>query len=138
MVAALGQAYRGDDAVGPMVLERLDGLRCVRLAEPSLLVDLLPTVGRVVLVDAVVDGGPPGRVLVLDEAALAEQPLMSSHGISVPQAIGLARALSEDCGEVVCVGITIAPPGPIAEGLSPEVEAVIAEAAQRVREIVDA
>lgn len=100
-VIGLGRRFAGDDAVGPMVIDALRIAPGVKselheAPDPSALVDLLRTPAEVVLVDAVVGDRPPGTVELLTPEVLAAtgSPAMSSHGISVPLAIELARTLA--------------------------------------------
>jgi hydrogenase maturation protease len=128
----MGSLGGGDDGVGPAVLEALRpaGVDAV-WGDPSRLVEALMEPGRVVLVDAV-RGPTPGRVHVLREDQLAG-PLcpVSSHAMSVPQAVGLARVLAPDGAVLVVVAVEIAPPSP-GVGLSPLVQAAVPHAVAAV------
>lgn len=133
-VIGIGQPAAGDDGVAWAVVEALrreplpDGvaLQCVR--EASALVPLLE--GRVVLIDALL--ADPGDIHLLDEHELDSAAMcrLSSHGISVPEAIGLARALGQD-SQLSIVGIGIAPPQPTPT-LSPAVAAAVPAAVRAV------
>jgi hydrogenase maturation protease len=102
--------------------------------EPSALIPLLgETQGRLVIVDAVL-ANPPGQVLALDADALEARGLasVSSHGLSVGQALALARATtSQDASvpEVRVVAVTTARPIRGTQGLSPAVAASVPRAA---------
>ncbi|MHC4393574.1 MAG: hydrogenase maturation protease [Planctomycetota bacterium] len=140
VVVGVGQASRGDDGVGLAVIEELrargavPGVRLEIIAEPSALIDILGD-GRarqVVVVDALVGGGRPGEVrrLEADDLEGAGARPLSSHGVSVAQAIGLARVLSGPAAAaVVLVGIVIPPPGPMGPGLTPAVAEAVPRAA---------
>lgn len=136
LVVGLGQARAGDDAVGLRVLAALagrdlpPGVRAVRAADPSALPLLLDGPDRAVLVDALLDPGPPGRVLVLAADALAGRPALGTHGLDVPAALELARALGASAaGSVQVVAVTIAAAERFTDGLSPAVEAAVGPAA---------
>ena len=150
-VIALGQRFAGDDGVGLVVLEALrEALRGARLPESvellaapdaSRLVELVQFDGEVVIVDALL-ADPPGRVLLLDEPALARlgPGRLSSHGLGVAQAIGLARALAPAliARRFQLVGVTIAPPRRGESSLSDEVARALPEAVARVRTLIGA
>ncbi len=134
LVIGLGNPLMGDDGLGLAALERLG--REWRVPAEVRLVDggtwglrLLPDIeeaGRLILIDAIEAGVPPGRLVVLERDAL---PRFFAHKLS-PHEIGLREvlALAELRGrlplEVVAIGVQ---PGAVAlaPGLSPEVEAAI-------------
>ncbi len=139
-VIGLGQRLGGDDAVGLVILERLRAggvppeVELFEAAEPSCLVHLLQTTRPVVVVDAVVGAGPPGDVVDLDAndvGAASDRPL-SSHGLDVIRAIGLARLLSrrDVPPSVRIVGVRIAAPARGTCGLSAPVGAAVGRAAR--------
>jgi hydrogenase nickel incorporation protein HypA/HybF len=95
VVLGLGQRYAGDDAVGLAVAEvlRARGVDARPVHDASALVELAPAYDRVVVVDAVTGGGDAGQVLTLDPEAFAQAKPLSSHGLSVLDALGgCARA----------------------------------------------
>lgn len=143
-VVGLGQIAAGDDAVGLAVLDRIrqmgppQGTELVAARDATALVELLQTERRVVVVDAVVGHSCVGEVLELSEKALTAglggpRPL-STHGVSLQQAVALARMTA--CGvlapEIVLVAVAIAPPERFTTGLSPEVQAAVPVAARIV------
>ena len=139
-IVGVGQRLAGDDGVGPAVIEHLrrsalpPEITIGEVREPSALIPLLgETRGRLVIVDAVL-ADPPGQVLDLDDDALEARSLVSvsSHGISVGQALALARAtMSEAVSalDVRVVAITTARPIRGTQGLSPAVAASVPRAA---------
>lgn len=134
IVVGIGQLAAGDDGVGLAVARELAarGLAVREAADASVVLALLPAGHRIVLVDAVVGGGPPGTVLQLAPAALADGPApLSSHGLGVAEAIGLARTLYGDAAvdRIAIVGIAIDRPAAHAVGLSPAVAAAVGPAA---------
>ena len=138
-IIGIGQAMAGDDGAGIAVVRRLcempsaDGVEVMEIAEPSALVPLLTDgASPVVLIDAMVDGGEPGRIVHLRSGAGAGRSrLLSSHGIGVQQAIDLAMTLNPDdfAQRVEIVAITIARPAAYGTGLSPEVARAVEQAA---------
>lgn len=151
LLIALGQLAAGDDGAGPLALERarerireLDAPPDVELTQAgdaTRLLDLLRTPARVVILDAVIKS-PAGEVLELDPAALAEQSLasVSSHGLSVGQAIALARELDGDAlsRDIHIIAITIDRPPGYSVALSPAVASAVERAAEIALRLVRA
>jgi hydrogenase maturation protease len=110
-VACLGNRFRGDDAVGLLVGDRLrehgvDVQECED--EPTRLLDSWPELDLLVLVDAVRSGSAPGTVHRVDASSGALPPdvgLTSSHAFGVAETIALARALDRLPPRVVVFGI---------------------------------
>lgn len=102
LVIGVGNRDRGDDAVGPVVVDRLnrshDGAYECLVADG----DLSDLVLRwrpeqcVVIVDALMSGRSPGTIVEID---CLERPLepqsghLSSHGVGLSEAVELARVL---------------------------------------------
>lgn len=139
-VVGVGGRAAGDDAVGLAVLDELArrslgaGVELHAVADPSDLVPLLEGASRVVIVDAALDPGGAGRVRVLGEASLAgaDARPVSSHGVSVAQALALARTLDPGPGprvELVAIGVETRTR---AIELSPEVARAVPVAANAV------
>ena len=112
LVIGVGNRDRGDDAAGPLVAD------AVRNA------DLGPTVGTtviegdlsdlalrwegsqsVIIVDAAVTGAPLGTVHRGVEVASPDRPPISSHGISLEDAIELGRRLGRSPPQLTVFGI---------------------------------
>jgi hydrogenase maturation protease len=97
----VGNAYRGDDAVGLAVAERvraraaeLDVLVCEQ--EPLQLLDAWEQADLALLVDAVSSGAEPGTVHRLDATAEAIPARIfrgSTHAFGVAEVVELGRAL---------------------------------------------
>lgn len=140
-VIGVGHPDRGDDAAGLLVARALAGrLPCsVEVYECGgdllNLIEVWRGADRVVVVDAMLSGLPPGTVHVLEPAsaaAAANLPL-SNHGFGLSEAIALARALDALPRRLVIVAIE----GTGFEaggGLSPEVRAAVDEAAEMLVE----
>ena len=134
VIVGIGQPAAGDDGVGLLVARALTarGHETRESADASILLTLLEDERRVVVVDAVIDGGVPGSVLQLDTGALASGPApLSSHGLGVAEALELARTLygAQVVGDVRIVGIAIDHPTGGMLGLSPAVAAAVEPAA---------
>jgi hydrogenase maturation protease len=140
-IIGVGQPLAGDDGAGPAVIAWLsalalpDGIQAATIPEPSALLPLLdgPDVTPLVVVDAVL-AEPPGEVLELSpwEIAACELASVSSHGMTVAQALALADAL-RPAGvappDVQVVAISIARPQRGSRTLSAAVAAAVPRAA---------
>ena len=140
-IVGIGQAMAGDDGVGIAVANYISdngnnaGIEVVSLSEPSRLLPLLTDgANPVVLIDAVLDAGDPGRILMLKTDQRKSSPkLLSTHGVGVRDAIALARTIDPEhvSTRIVILGVTISRAGRHGESLSPEVAAAIPMAAAR-------
>lgn len=133
----VGNAFAGDDGVGPAVAEAMRGLPGLDagVCAPSRLAERLLDGGPVVLVDAVRGAGPPGRVLVLGPEELVSLGGASSHGFGVAEALRLAGALGP-LPPLRVVGVTVAEGLHAGPGLSPAVREAVAIAIKKVLELV--
>jgi hydrogenase maturation protease len=143
VIVGIGQPAAGDDGVGLLVARAVAarGHETRESADASILLTLFEDERRVVVVDAVVDGGVPGSVLQLDTGALASGPApLSSHGLGVAETLELARTLygARVAGNVQIVGIAIDPPTGGMLGLSPAVAAAVEPAAVLAVALADA
>ncbi len=131
VVIGIGNCYRRDDGLGPAVaaeIERrhLPGVRVVMSdGDPAGLLDAWAGAGLAIIVDAARgEPAPPGRVHRAAPGELDRASLASSHGLGLPDALGLGRALGRCPGQVVIftVGAADLRPG---TGLSAAVAAVV-------------
>jgi hydrogenase maturation protease len=142
-VVGLGTPAAGDDGVGVAVIALLradppPGVELVAVRNAAPLVDLLD--GRdVVLVDAVAGLGAPGTLRWLEPADLARVGAWSTHGVSVPHAIGLAEVLNgpDAARRLRILGVAIAHACP-SMTLSDEVAAAVPLAAAEIRSLLEA
>ena len=115
-VIGVGNAWRGDDAVGLLAVRRI----CDRMASPVevmeaegdglALLDLMEGAGHVLLIDAVKGGGRPGTCVRLDvsrESCWGPVVPSSTHAMGIAEAIDLARALKRLPKQVVLYGVEI-------------------------------
>jgi hydrogenase maturation protease len=115
-VVGIGTGDRGDDGVGVLVADRvreLDpaGVAVVAVATPLDLLDVFDRYDSVVVVDAVRSAADAGAVTVrvVHEAPLpARPPAAGTHGLGVPEAVELARALDRLPARLVLVGVELA------------------------------
>lgn len=133
VVIGIGNEFRRDDGAGPAVLARLhgrvpDGVELlVSDGEPTGLIEAWARAPLAVIVDAVrAEPTVPGRLhrLVLHQAGTAEMRTVSSHGLGLDSAIGLARALDRMPGTLIVHAVEAADLGQ-GPGLTPAVAAAI-------------
>jgi len=139
-VIGIGNRDRGDDALGPLVVDALrDRLPTTVSAvehsgEVAGLVDLIGGAGAVYLIDAAVMGLEPGSSREFD-ASTSPLPALggafSSHALGLSEAIELARAL--DALPSVCRVFAVeAISFEAGEGLSPPVADTLPRVTQAV------
>jgi hydrogenase maturation protease len=114
VVIGVGNSDRADDGAGPRVAERVRsraprGVEVLTsLGDPMLLIEAWSEVDAAIVIDALVPGGRPGRVIRLDAlsgplpAALFAR---STHELGVAQAVELARALGVLPPRLIIFGI---------------------------------
>ena len=137
----IGNPWRGDDGAGLEVARRLraEGLRALeREGEPSALLDAWAGEREVVVVDAVRSGAEPCTIHRLDARARrlpAELFAVSTHHLSVAEAVELARALGRLPERLEVYGIegaSFEAGSGLAPAVETAVEAVAAELALRL------
>ncbi|MCS7158082.1 MAG: hydrogenase maturation protease [Blastocatellia bacterium] len=144
VIIGIGNAFRGDDAVGLVVARMLKekALPDVRIVEVSgeaaSLIELWKDADSVILIDAVRSGNRPGTVYRLDghvEPIPASFLRHSTHTFGVAEAIELARTLNELPSRLILYGIE-GKSFAVGTGLSPEVEAAATDVAMRIADEV--
>lgn len=132
VVLGVGNAYRGDDGVGPVVAARvrdlssdLEVVTCEQ--EPTRLLDAWDGADLALVVDAVSSGVAPGTVHRFDATEVPVPTSVfrgSTHALGVGEVIELGRALGRLPGRVLLYGVEGERFG-AGEGLSPAVAAVV-------------
>lgn len=131
VVIGIGNEFRRDDGIGPAVLARLPGqvAESVQLVlsdgDPARLIEAWTGASLAVVVDAVrADPPVPGRLhrMVFDPADAARIQPVSSHGLGLGEAVGLARALARMPGRLIIHAVEAADLGQ-GVGLTPAVAA---------------
>ncbi len=138
-VIGIGNEYRGDDAVGRLVVWRLKSQPDVRIIEESgegaALMEAWKGADAAILVDAIQSGEAPGTVHRLDASAGAIPSRFfhySTHAFSLAEAVELARALGELPSRTIIYGIE-GRSFAAGSALSPEVAAAVELVAARIR-----
>jgi hydrogenase maturation protease len=98
----LGNIFRGDDAAGIVLAERIrrekiPGLEVLlHFGDGASLIPLWDKIKRVILVDAVCAGGKSGKLISFDlqkEAFPENLFSVSSHSLGIPEALRIAKKL---------------------------------------------
>ncbi len=148
IIIGLGSPDRADDAVGPAVASAVGalapaGVRVLTHEDPTALVHLWEGADTAIVIDAIVSGGAPGTVTVLEvgqgraslpTSAWSEAGRGGTHAFGLAAAVELSRALAVLPPHVVLVGIEAAT-FDHGEPMTPDVAAAIEPAARRVSEI---
>jgi hydrogenase maturation protease len=145
LVIGLGSEWRGDDAAGLRVAQRLREppapARVIeREGEPMDLIEEWAGADRALLVDAVSSGAEPGTIHRLDAT---ERPLPvalfrgSTHALGVADAVELGRSLGRLPETLLVFGIEGASFGAGA-GLTPAVDRAVTALATELRELLAA
>ena len=133
VVIGVGNEFRRDDGAGPQVVARLRGRapEAVELlvsdGEPTRMIEAWEGAGLAIVVDAVrAEPAVPGRLhrLELDRAGAGPATPVSSHGLGLDDAIGLALALDRMPGRLIVHAVEAGDLGQ-GTGLTPAVAAVI-------------
>jgi len=143
LIVGVGHPDRRDDGVGPLVAARVatsppTGVDVRTVLTPLHLPDVWEGYGVVVVVDAVVSGGPLGEVSVTDIVAAASpgnRGAAGTHGFGLRQVVELARVTGRLPRRLVLVGIEAAD---FSHGdeLSPAVSAALPEAELATRHAI--
>lgn len=119
LVVGLGSPDRGDDAVGPIVAQRiatlrLHGVQVLEREDPTALIDLWDDRDLVIVVDAVCSNGVPGTLMIM-ESGVDGAPLTDdawagtgrggTHAFGLAAAIELSRALHRLPRRLLLIGI---------------------------------
>ncbi len=105
LIIGVGNRDRGDDALGPIVAERLNGLDLPQDVEviesggePATMLDRWQGYDKVILVDAVMSKGVTGNVFnfnLIDTQLPEEFRRTSTHGFGIFEAIELGKVLDQ-------------------------------------------
>lgn len=127
LVIGIGHAFRGDDAVGPLVAERIAALghdAIVHHGEGTDLMERWAGYDCVVIVDATKSSAAPGTIRRWDPIAKPLPARMfpkGSHVFGLVEAIELARTLGRLPATLIVIGIEGAD-FTMGKALSPEID----------------
>ena len=131
-IVGVGNKYRGDDGVGPALIERLalksatgiDAVSC--RCEPADLIEELMNARQVILVDALQPSGSPGQIRRIDPQNIVNGDFAgaSTHGFGLGQALSMVEALDRKPDRIAIFAVEGLDFGH-GEGLSPPVRAAL-------------
>ena len=148
LIAGFGNVLRGDDGFGVEVVQRLGAL--VELQDRGdvavmevgtggihLAQELLGGYDRLIVVDAMTRGGPPGSVYVVEVDGVEAADRVDMH-LTVPAAaLSVAKALGVLPSRVFMVGCEPGQVDDMMMGLTTPVQAAVDSAVLRVRELLN-
>lgn len=143
-VLCLGNDLLADDALGPLVAQRLrqlalPGVEVLETAETGFyLLDLLLNCTSLLVVDTIVSGSfPPGTVRLLHEDEVTSVPGTSPHYVGLFEALAVGRQLQLSMPESVTLLVVEASDCLTVGGaMHPAVESAIARVVERARAFV--
>jgi hydrogenase maturation protease len=147
LVLGLGNPIMGDDGVGLRIVQevrrRLRDCAYVDVEEcyaagPTLL-DVIVGYDALVFVDSLECNEPPGTVVEIKREQLPDQPpTMDAHGMGLVGVLNLGESMKLHVPrKLSIVAVAIRPKPGFSESLSPEVEAAVPAAVERVLEEVE-
>ena len=147
LVAGFGNVLRGDDGFGVEVIRRLresdlvrDGVDFMEVgtAGIGLAQELLTPCERLIIVDAMKRGGPPGSVYVSEVESVEPATEVDMHMAVPARALAVAKALGALPREVFIIGCEPAEVDELTTELTPPVAAAVETALEHVRRLLDA
>lgn len=144
VVAAFGNELRGDDGFGIAVLRRLESMApdpSVRLLEVGtagvwLAQELLSPCDRLIVVDAISRGQPPGTVSVLKVDDILMPPDVDMHLALPSRALAVAKAMGTLPSDTYLVGCEPGETEELTLELTPRVRAAVDRAAREVQALL--
>lgn len=142
LVVGIGSTIRGDDGIGVHVARKLkeesyaESYDIIELGTAGLsLLDYVEGYDRLIIVDAIVTGAPPGTVHELrGEDVTKTAHLGDGHESDLPTTLALGRRLGKHMlKDVVIIAVEAAGLDDFSEQLTPEVEKAIPEALARIK-----
>jgi len=140
-IIGVGNTFRGDDAAGLVVVRGLpkENFPQVDIVESpgtgSALPDAWKNAVRVLIIDAVVTGGPPGTIYRFDVhelgATLPVSHSSTTHGWGLSEALAMGKVFQNLPPVLIIYGIEGKNFG-LGEAVSPEVAAALPEVIRRV------
>jgi hydrogenase maturation protease len=133
-ILGIGNLLMGDEGVGVHVVRYLqekcrlpEGVDCLDGGTGSLvLLETLQTADRIILVDATMDGNPPGTLRRLVPKFSSDfPPSLAAHDIGLRDLLDSFYLLGDEPPDVILFTISIAEMQNMVTALSPEVSAAV-------------
>jgi hydrogenase maturation protease len=140
LVAGFGNELRGDDGFGVAVCQRLQGTSGFEILEVGtgglqMAQQLMVGYDRLIVVDAMTRGGPPGQLYVLEVESVERATEIDMH-IAVPKAaLSVAQAMGVLPRQVFLVGCEPEEVDELKMGLSAPVSSALERAVNHVLEL---
>ena len=139
LVLGIGNVLMGDEGVGVRVVEQVSqmtlpaGVECLDGGTGSfLLLDAMQRAGRVVLIDATIDGNAAGTVRRLAPKFSSDYPItLTAHDIGLKDLLDAAY-LTQGGLDVTLFAVSIDPPLVLGMDLSPEIAERVPQIAKSV------
>jgi hydrogenase maturation protease len=141
LVVGIGSTILGDDGIGVHIVRKLkeesyaESYDIIELGTAGLsLLDYVEGYDRLIIVDAIVTGAPPGTVHELwGEDVITTAHLGAGHESDLPATLALGRRLGKHMPkDVVIIAVEATGLDDFSEQLTPEVEMAIPEALARI------
>ena len=144
LLVGLGNPLAGDDGVGWHLADRLRSeprlphhVEVIQATDLLRLQDTIADRPWLILLDALLDDGPPGRIVTLDALDALEEQGASVHHLPPAQALGTLRAIDPAIRQVpvTFVGVTVTA-ATVGSDLSPTLQGRLDAAVSAVLEVV--
>ncbi len=143
LLIGVGNRDRGDDAIGPLVIDAIEA--CGTEAETCVVEGDLSDLSlrwsadqHVIIIDAMVNGAAPGTMIEIDAIAKRlpnESGLLSSHGISLADAVELGRLLRRMPRRLTVLGVEAQSFDQL-DAINPVVGEAIPKVVTRINELI--
>ena len=142
LVMGLGNYLMGDEGIGVQAIQRLSEEKLPRDVDlldggtgGFLLLSYFESYGRIILIDATIDGNPPGTIsLIRPQFASDYPPSLSVHDVGLKDMIE-AVYLMDVVPEIYLFTVSIAEIKPMCVELNPQVEKAIPGLIARVKDL---
>ncbi len=143
LVIGIGNRFRGDDGIGPAVVDSLradppPATICETSGEATELIETWSDAKLVLIVDCISSGAPPGTIHQIEANSQTLPPQIlqaSTHSFGLAEAVELGRALGRLPPRLIVYGIEGRDFGH-GQTLSEPVASVVETVAERIRDYI--
>ncbi len=144
LVLGIGNYLMGDEGVGVHIAHRLEKTKLPDYIDVLdggtggfFLMNVFDEYGRIILVDATMDGKPAGTISVIKPRFAADYPTaLSVHDVGLRDMIE-ALYLQDNLPEIHLVTISVKGIQPMVVGMTPEIEKCVPEAVKTILELAE-